>query len=86
MAVIVQEDSTDRVRYSDRRKRAAAAKRMRSGKKGGWGVSEQGGPRVYRRGVPGIRRGRNRNHGARRQPNPPRPPFPLAFPALESLA
>ena len=37
MAVIVQEDvKPDRVRYSDRRKRAAAAKRMRSGKQGGW--------------------------------------------------
>ena len=37
MAVIVQEDAKpDRVRHSDRRKRAAAAKRMRSGQKGGW--------------------------------------------------
>jgi hypothetical protein len=36
MVVIQQEETRGRVSHSDRRKRAAAKKRMKSGKKGGW--------------------------------------------------
>lgn len=36
MVVIQQEETRGRVSHGDRRKRAAAKKRMKSGKKGGW--------------------------------------------------